>query len=418
MGWFRTKEEQSQPVNYEKDKNGNHWYTLQLNGLTIRIPTELTDSNGYELAQTVAEIFTPIDLIASKLQKLSNDIYFVDMQGNEQPMPNQIRAILDKPNPFYSIQDIAYNFAFSLVSDGNSILYTRSTGKKVTMDNITGLFLLEPDKTTIQLKSGRPKILDTIDVTDLVESYKYTIDSKEIDPKYITHTRYSMLKRSDNDFMWCRSPLVAAKQNIDNILAAYSARYNIFVNNGSAVIIAPKQGAGSGLEDSGSLAPNQRDRIVDDINSRNGLVGNKSVKTISSIPIEVHNTLATIKDLQPLEECLADMYMIGGILEIDRDLLPSKDGTTFTNKEVAEAKLWSDVAIPMANDFAQVLTSALKVKDGRLMLRTNNVGFLQSNRKAELEGDKIEIENMIAIEAMADGEFKKQMVKKYGKEGV
>jgi hypothetical protein len=25
---------------------------------------------------------------------------------------------------------------------------------------------------------------------------------------------------------------------------------------------------------------------------------------------------------------------------------------------------------------------------------------------------------MIAIEAMADGEFKKQMVKKYGKEGV
>lgn len=417
MGWFRDRFTSQSGTKYFKS-GGNHMTFQEVNATTMHVPTEITNENGYEIAKSLSEVFTPIDIIASKCAKLISTVYLTDGE-KEIPLPENLKKILSQPNPYYTLSDMVYNYIFSQLSDGNSYLYSRAP-EALTQDTINALFLLEPDMTTVVIQSTN-KYLKAAKIEDAIKEYTYKLDNEKIAPEKIVHSRYTMLARTDSNPYVCRSPLLAAKQNIDNLLASYSARYNIFVNNGSAVIIAPKAtGKGDSLEQ--MFDPSTRETIAADINNRQGLVGSKSIKALASIPIEAVNTIASIKDLEPYTEAQADMYCIAGILEVDRDLLPSKEGTTFTNKEVAEAKLLSDVAIPLTKSFCADLTKATRVKNGHFDIKTDGVGFLEDNRKKELEGDKILLENLSALDAIeseetktAVAEIRKQILERYGK---
>jgi len=412
MGWFRDRFSAKEGLKYEQ-QGGQHMTFQEVNATTMHIPTEITDDNGYEIAKSLSEVFTPIDIIASKCAKLVESIYLTNGE-KEIPMPSNLKKLIETPNPYYSLADIAYNYIFSQLSDGNSYLYSRAP-EKPTADTVNAIFLLEPDMTTLTIKSSG-KYLAAVKIEDVIKEYVYKLNNEKITPDKVVHSRYTMLTRNVNNPYVCRSPLLAAKQNIDNLLASYSARYNIFVNNGNAVIIAPKGNDKSSLDQ--AVNPTDRQTISDDINARNGLVGTKSIKAISSIPLEAINTLATIKDLEPYTEATADGYAIAGILEVDRDLLPTKDGTTFTNKEVAEAKLMNDVAIPLTQAFCRDYTLAAHVKDGYLTIKTEGVGFLEENRLKELQSDKALIENLNALAGEDDAaikEIKKQILARYGK---
>lgn len=417
-GWFREKVASWAGVKYTKE-GGNHMTFQEVNTTSMHVPTEITADNGYEIAKSLSEVFTPIDIIASACAKLIATVYLTDGE-KELTLPENLKKIIDQPNPYYTLSDMVYNYIFSQLSDGNSYLYSRAP-EAVTQDTINALFLLEPDMTTVVIKSTN-KYLKAVKIEDAIKEYTYKLDNEKIPPEKMVHSRYTMLARTESNPYVCRSPLLAAKQNIDNLLASYSARYNIFVNNGSAVIIAPKGTNNSKEIYNVAQDPATRDDIAADLNNRQGLVGTKSIKAISSVPIEAVNTIATIKDLEPYTEAEADMYCIAGILEVDRDLLPSKEGTTFTNKEVAEAKLLNGVAIPLTKAFCADLTKATRVKNGYFDIKTDGVGFLEDNRKKELEGDKLLLENLSTLDAIEDvptktavAEIRKQILERYGK---
>lgn len=141
-----------------------------------------------------------------------------------------------------------------------------------------------------------------------------------------------------------------------------------------------------------------RDKILEDIKNRNGLVGDKNVVGISSVPIEFISTLGTIKDLMPFDEWVADFLMIAGVFGVDKDLLPLKEGTTFTNKEIAEAKIWSDIATTYADDICADLTSMFNLPDGqKLTYKKDAIPFLESQRKTKLDGDAVVIDNLLRL---------------------
>lgn len=413
MGWFRDKKTVGQAVNFTTTK-GTFATFKNLNGMMTSIPTELNDQNAYELSTKIAEIYIPIDLVAGKVQKLMRSIHCVNKKGEEVTMPANIQKLITKPNPYYQFSDIAYNAILSIMSDGNRYLYAHTPGGNPTQDNITGLFLLEPDMVDINYKADRSKYFDAVDLSSMIQDYRYKLFPNPISPSLIRHDRYSFITGTKEFSIKGKSPLYAAQQNVNNILAAYSARYNVYVNNGSAVILAPKVSDKAIIN---TTDPNVREGIKDEMNERDGLVGCKHIKSISSIPLEAVNTLATIKDLEPYEECREDMYMIGGVYEIDKDLLPSKEGTTFTNKEVAETKLWNDVVIPFAEDLCDSMTAVCRLKDMRFAVKVDGEGFLQSNRKTELEADSQEIDNLLKLKeaGFEVNERMKQIALKYGK---
>jgi len=357
----------------------------------------LSNDNGYTIASQLAEVFFVIDCIAEKVAKLFDTVHLQNSAGKEVKMNSNMQRLFSKPNIYDgSLTDLIYNFVFSELSDGNGYLYFKcpQDTEKITKDNVQSILLLQPDKIQIQLKTTEFDKLKAATIEDYIDYYDYSLTNDKIKPKFIIHSKSYMKDRSASDYRGL-SPLYAAKNNVDNLLAVYQARYNVYVNNGTAYILFPQQRNQNDL--AAALNPAKRDDIIKDMNNRFGLTGDRQIKAVSDTPLAGLNTLVSIKDLMPLEETVANFLAIAGVFGVDKDLLPLKDGTTFTNKEVAEAKIWSDIAVTYANDICNDLTNMFGLTNEKIAVKTDNIGFLQSNRKLELESDKILIENLTAL---------------------
>lgn len=404
----------------DKSIGGNGMTWTAFNANNVKIAKELTEDNGYDIATNVGEVFIPIDIIAEKVSKLFDTLKLVSNSGKDITMPKNIQRLIKTPNIYTSgISDLIYNYIFSELSDGNGYLYAKciTDAQKITVDNVQQLYWLESDKVDIKLKGDERDYLKAAVLSDYIEYYEYTKTNDRIKPEFILHSKVSGKYRGNNTYK-AQSPLYSAQSNINNLLASYSARYNSFVNNGTSGYLCPESGNLTTQDIVNKTT--SRQKILDDINERNGITGNRNFWGISSTPLKFVNTLGTIKDLMPYEESLANFLIVAGIYGVDKDLLPLKEGTTFTNKEVAEAKVWSDIAITYANDICTDLTNLFGLTDSHFEVESANVGFLESKRKVTLESDKIEIENiktLIDSGLFSDQEvkvFKMILIDKYG----
>ena len=393
LDYLTSKQRQTTPTQFNTLSDGLFWTYEKIGELSR--PDALTLTNGYTIATQVGEVFFVIDTISEKVAKLFNDVYLSDKAGNEIKMPKSLEKLFAKPNIYdKSLTDLIYSFVFSELSDGNGYMYfkTAEGTTKITVDNVQALMVLNPEKVTINLKQSGQNRLTAAEISDYISNYRYDLTQDEIRPMFMLHSKSYMNDRGQSDYR-AVSPLYAAKRNIDNLLAVYSARYNVYANNGAAGYISKKQST-AGMD----AAFGDRDKILEDIKNRNGLVGDKNVVGISSVPIEFVSTIGTIKDLMPFDEWVADFLMIAGVFGVDKDLLPLKEGTTFTNKEVAEAKIWSDIATTYADDICADLTSMFNLPAGqKLTYKKDAIPFLESQRKTKLEGDAVVIDNLLRL---------------------
>jgi len=414
LDYITSKQRQSTPTQFNTLSDGAFW-TYEKIGEMVQ-PTALTKENGFTIATQVAEVFFVIDTIAEKVAKLFNDVYISDKEGKEIRMPKSLEKLITKPNIYdKSLTDLIYSFVFSELSDGNGYIYFKTADgtTKITVDNVQALMVLNPEKVTINLKQSGQNRLTAAEITDYILNYRYDLTQDEIKPMFILHSKSYMNDRAQSDYRSI-SPLYAAKRNIDNLLAVYSARYNVYANNGAAGYIS-KKGATAGMD----AAFGDRDKILEDIQNRNGIVGDKNVIGISSVPIEFISTLATIKDLMPFDEWVADFLMIAGVFGVDKDLLPLKEGTTFTNKEIAEAKIWSDIATTYADDICADLTAMFNLPQGqRFNYKKDAIPFLESQRKTKLEGDKVVIDNLLRLKESGYNvdDLLTKLIERYGNE--
>ncbi len=399
---IRNRFENWLPKAVERDNESNWWLWTHMNEACRAFysedsPVQFSNRNAFALASTVSEIFFPIDAIADRVAGLQFDV--VDNTGNIVEPPKNIARLLKSPNPMSSFSEMVYNSVFYELSDGNNYIYTKvpRSLKQVNPDTISSVWLLQPDKVYIRLKTSRPKYFDITSIADLIETFDYSMYDKErIDPLYIVHER-SLPPCDYADSLKSPSPLGAACRNINNLLAVYSARYKVYVSNGNAGILTKEASKGNDIE--AALDPVTRDAMIDDIKNRNGLVGDKRLWTVSPIPLKFIKTLATISELQPFDETMADSLQIAGIFGVDKDLIPLKEGTTYTNKVQAEKNLYANVVLPVAQAKAESFTKALGLdKIGlRLVPNTNNVKVLQEDKEVSYRGDGLLLDNVIKM---------------------
>jgi len=192
-----------------------------------------------------------------------------------------------------------------------------------------------------------------------------------------------------------RSPLWGANKSIDTLLAVYSARYNVYANNGAAGYLAKKTtNKGEGFEEA-IMDGNKRQSILDDINNRNGVTGKRNIWGISGVPIEFVKTLATISELMPLEETLENSIKIASIFQIPPVLVPRKDQSTFSNQQTAEVTVWENGLLSMANTVCGNLTKMFGMTNTRVMFDTSQVSALQAN---EIEGEDLTAKKLANLE--------------------
>jgi hypothetical protein len=379
----------------ERDNSGEWmvWFN-QYGG--IKELEKFSEANSFQLAGGIAEIFFPIDMIADGCASLEYNIVDRETLKEVEFKNANIMRLLEQPNPWNKFSDLVYQGVFNKFSDGNCYDYTKipDSYKNPTPDIITNVFTLNPSLTrpVVKKEIGNPFAFKQ--PNELIERYvtKFMYDHS-IDPKYIRQNTMFDIKQNGKG----ESPLKSVEKNINNLLAVYSARYNVYEKNMNAGILSYDPKSSNNMEE--VVNPKTRDEIMKDLQERNGLTGARNFLGVSSIPLKFQKTIGTIAELQPFDETEADAVAIASIFGLDADLVPKRTPSKFANKIDGERKLWQTVIKSTAIERGVELSKAFYLPDN-LVLYPNfsNVEILQEDKKTSFEADSILIDNLIKMQ--------------------
>lgn len=272
LGWIpRIKE-----VKIVEQKNDDYDITSIGN---IKLPEKLTDENAFLLANSVAEIFFPIDFYADRISKLR---FFIANKNGKEVVGSELNRLFNI-NPLYKFSDLIYQYVFSLLSDGNAVTYRNKPSiyseQKITANNLSRVDILVPGMYSFNEYSSI-NILELNNYNEALKNVEYTSGSKIVrinNPEFIQIDNYNLIKKTGSVIL-SKSPLFECNKSIDTLLSVYSARYNVYANNGAAGYLAKKQSASNqSIEAQIAETGNKRDEILKDINNRNGLTGKFSI---------------------------------------------------------------------------------------------------------------------------------------------
>lgn len=401
MAWNpfnRNKSTKTKVTGFAEQDNDGQWFQYfnqYINSLNNEQLVKFCNENAYELACNVAEIFIPIDAIADRVASVPYVLRNKKTLEPYEPKGNLLRLI-DQPNPFDRLSDLVYKSVFSELSDGNSYVYTKTPDSIVnpTIDNISNIWVLKPNLTKPCFFKTVPNPFLIKSKDELIEYYKtFFMYKHEIKPRYVLHRTTLGVDGNGRG----QTPLKAVEMNINNIMAVYQARYNVYAKNGNGGILskAPSS-ANSSLQE--AVDPVTRDQILTDLQSRNGITGNKNFIGISAIPLQFIKTLGTIQELQPFEETEENAIKIAGIYGVDPEIIPRKGSSTFTNKNDAEKGLWQNVIKSMCEDKAKDLDKIYYIPEEiEFYPDFSQVEALQEDKKTGLESDGILLDNLAKL---------------------
>lgn len=398
MAWWNRNKTKVQATGFAEQDNSGQWFQYFKQYASFLSPDKLEKfkpENAYELAMCLAEIFIPIDAIAEREASIRYKIVNTSTGEEIEPSGN-LKRLIEQPNPTDRFNDLVYKASVSELSTGESFTYTKIPDRlsTPTIDNISTVWVLAPNVTFAKIRKEVPNPFLIKDKIELIEYYKtFFLYDHRIDPKYILHRTVTGM----DEYFKAVSPLNKAQRNINNLLAVYQARYNVYSKNGNGGILSrDSKSTASDLTE--VVDPVTRQQIVDDIQSRNGLTGNKNFIGVSSIPLKFIKTLGTINELEPFKETEADMITIGALYGVDKYLLPISEGTTFTNKQDAEKGLWQNVIKGRCIDRSKDLTKVFALPETmKFEPDFSTVEVLQEDKKTGYESDSILIDNLAKL---------------------
>lgn len=378
----------------ERDNSGDWlmWFN-QYGG--VKDIDKFSEANAFKLAGGLAEIFLPIDMIADACAGLDYLIVDKETLKEKELSSVNLKRLIESPNAWNKFSDLVYQGVFNKLSDGNCYDYTKipDSYKNPNIDLITNVFTLNPSMTRPVIKKEIPNPFGIKKKSELIEHYVTTLFYKhKIDPRYINQNTIFDIKSNGKGL----SPLLAVEKNINNLLAVYSARYNVYEKNMNAGILSYDAKAQTGLEQVAN--PVEREKIMEDLKSRNGLTGARNFIGVSSIPLKYQKTIASISELQPFDETEADAVAIASIFGVDSDLVPKRTPSKYSNKIDGERKLWQDVIKSMAIERGVELSQAFYLPEGYVFYPDfSKVEILQDDKKTSYEADSILIDNLIKM---------------------
>lgn len=388
-------------------KEENTWKEERIGN--IEFPDKLTDCNAFMLANTVSEIYFPIDFIADRISKLR--FYIADKAGKEIEN-TELNRFITSINPLFSFSDLTYQAIFSYLSDGNMIAYRTvpASYKNASLASISRVDLIQPTELTMTECTNLSK-MNIKSWNELIKTARYTYNTgfgDVLNPMNLIISGIDSTRQS-NSMILARSPLYKALRPINNLLAVYSARYNVYVNNGMAGIISRRvTGANGGLSE--AVMPKDKKAIEADLNTY-GLTGNRNrygIKGITGVPIEFIKTIASIQELLPFEETLEDSIKISGVFQIPSGLVPRKDQPTFDNVAEQERSVWENAIMSIADSFGEYWANVCLLDKAGYQVKPDysTVSCLEANKTQTETAIKMKLDNLKLLKEIAPDKVK------------
>lgn len=349
-----------------------------------------TDRSLIELFGTVAEVFAPIDAVASRavgakfgFRRRSTGIK-VENNAN-------LNKLITSPNPFQNFKQLLYEAICYELCTGKEYMY-KNVPDTLADDykNIVAVWNLPSDRITIETPD-RIKLFSATSVDDVV--LKYTLDKGGNDETPFKTFTVMYRKRANLDWrakkIEGRSPLLSAEMALANLIAVYKARGTIYLKRGAMGMWVSKKSDASG---SVSLNKDEKKAMRDQLNNDFGIVGKeKHTVGFTEAPVDFVQSSMSIQELQPFEETKADAAAIYGVIGVPFELAPNAEGETFSNQLTAERSLYLNNVIPLVESLCQSITTAwgLDKWDYELFSDFSHIEVLQSDPEA----DKLRIES-------------------------
>ncbi|GGN32310.1 phage portal protein [Deinococcus daejeonensis] len=300
-------------------------------------------------------------------------------QGDEwEPDPGHpLQALLDRPNPFMSRQDMLERWALHLELGGNALWHKVLVGGKPVE-----LWPLAPD--------GIKPIPSRLGFISGYE-WRQGSDQKTLDAGEVLHWQFV----DPSTPYWGLSPLKAAAQAVDTDLAAVKWNRAVLANDGKpplAVFLSDQ------------LDPTQQELAARFIQGQ--IDGNSVRKALVLGGASKAQPLSmNAAELDWLEGRRMSREEIGAVFGVPPMLMVAGQDVTYANLDASKRILWEDTVVPLLDDLCQGLGMGLLPHWGaerthRIVADLSGVTALQENMKDRAEAAKILVEAGFPINAV------------------
>ena len=304
--------------------------------------------NLYTIYKEISEVQFPINFIVERAKK--PQIVIKSFKTDEVVWNNErLNKLLENVNPYYSFKDyVAYSILMRLIN-GNSYCYaaTDPMFKDKLYKYCNAFYVLPSHKVDIKTWNYNPDLYSGKTKEEIIKGYELQTNGLKytLDPNCILHVKDNI--DFDSRYLKAFSRLQSQKYPIANLMSVYEARNVIYTKRGALGAIVSKMGDATGAV---AMTPSEKKQLHDDFYANYGVEYDKRQHVISSIPIEYIQMGMNIQELEPFKETLNDAVQIAGCFQIDKELIPREDSSTFANQKTAEIKTYSDVIIPLVNE--------------------------------------------------------------------
>lgn len=338
----------------------------------------------YNVVPEVNSIITYISQVAANVPLLH-----VKKQSNgknKEIKNSPIIELLNKPNEFQNGKNLKINsFSYFFVT-GNIYLNRLNP---IGFQNPSKIYCLPANRIyPITLKGSQPYGVLPSGVdhrSNEIVNYNWDLESRfiTIDKDAIIHIKDSSL----DSWVVGTSRLSAALESIES-LRGLNDTLNTILSKGGALGFVKK-----------NKKPNEIDSLIDPIEKTRienhffsyGVGKSKQPYFFTEHDISFQRILSQLSDFMPIEikdsEFETLCKVLGGFPSV---LLKSSD-TTFTNLKTAQKILYTNIIMPLLDNYCESLTNSLLMpeSDEKIIADYSNIECLQEDIKLKAEGQKV-----------------------------
>ena len=332
-------------------------------------------NHAYKHYLEIPELRAVIDKRASMMAAGKPCLY--DKNG-DRVEKHWMLDLIAKPNPTQSWSDVMYCLAVNDALYSNSFAYCPERSF-----NIRNLMVPLPShKMQIKL-SG--KTLKQLDVDGLIEGYKFTYDTDNVETFGLDEILY-LCTTDGISIINPSSKIESLRYPISNIKAAYNKRNVLLENIGAiGILSAQKSDMGGAIP----MDPQEKKDIQMDWYRRS-----KDELIITEASVDWKPMSFPTKDLMLFEEMNADKLAIIDAYGLNSNLFSSEQGSTFSNVRDSIRMVYTDTIIPETQQMYDVICGqfGLTAEGYYLEAEFDHLPVLQIDEQTKANAEKIKAE--------------------------
>lgn len=350
---------------YERDREGNHWYTIGHGDLDWDLGDPLDALLGNPVTFACADLYANI---------FSQVEFGIGDKTPEESKDDPIIKLLNKPNYFQSKQDFLKEHIFLKLSYG--WVYQRPLASVGFMDEPTAIYNLNPKGVTYD-KTFRTRLLFATKDINQFKKYQFryndTGETSEFSIEDVIPLFDIANGLTDDFLLKAPSRLKSVRKPMKNIDMAMKSENKSLSKAGRFIVSGSQQGQGI----TRPMDPEEKRQIEQNF----GRYGNNRMNgdiIATNSHVNVHSLHIPVAQLGLPESQANNAMTIINAFRVPRELYTlDKSGATYENQKQALITFVQNVIQPEADDFANSHTNYFGKEDEPIKAYFDHLSVMQ-----------------------------------------